>query len=585
MRGARAIDVGASTGGFTEALLAHGARQRLAVDVGHGQLHASLRADARVDDRWRASTGRRCRSTSAPGPFDFFTVDVSFVAARNMLRGLAFRLRAGAEGVVLVKPQFELPERRRPARPQRRRRRSGDLREAALEKVRGAGARGSGFTVVEHCDSPVAGGSGTIEVLAHLRFAGGPTTMPQPGERKRAAKPQRRATRRAGRRARCAGSRSSRPGWRRSTAREVGRAARGVAEVRAVDRRRRAGPARREAATARTCGCASRRACSRASARSRRASSASCATAPPRCPGSAFVAPGRVGRGRARARSRCRLYHTGALAETAALAHRRRRCHGRARRRSGDEDADVTRAGARRRGSLHVQRRRLGRAAAPARRAQSRRGAAPLRETLAAGLLALAGWDPATRCVDPMCGAGTIVDRGGDAGAGPGARRRPSVRDRATGRFAAGAAIAPRGDAARRGARRALAAARTDARRSSAPIATRARSRARAATPSAPGVARSSRSPAASSPTRARPRRTGLVIANPPYGRRLGDPRAAGCGYRELGRVLRAHFRGWRAGVLVATPPRRAIRMPIADRCRCATAAARDAARSRSLTA
>jgi putative N6-adenine-specific DNA methylase len=47
------------------------------------------------------------------------------------------------------------------------------------------------------------------------------------------------------------------------------------------------------------------------------------------------------------------------------------------------------------------------------------------------------------------------------------------------------------------------------------------------------------------------PAPTGLVVANPPYGRRLGDPRAAARGYRDLGRVLRAHFRGWRAAVLV----------------------------------
>ena len=103
----------------------------LAVDVGRGQLHPSLRADARkallegVD--WK-----RLPLGQAEGPYDFFTVDVSFVAARNMLRGLAFRLRPGAAGVVLVKPQFELPDRQV---------KGGDvsdpnLRRAAIEKVR-----------------------------------------------------------------------------------------------------------------------------------------------------------------------------------------------------------------------------------------------------------------------------------------------------------------------------------------------------------------------------------------------------------------------------------------------------------------
>src|SRR5205814_10334799 len=107
--GARAIDVGASTGGFTQALLAHGAQSVLAVDVGHGQLHASLRDDPRVTSL-EGVDWRKLSLAVAEGPFDFFTVDVSFVAARNMLRGLAFRLRPGVEGVVLVKPQFELPD-------------------------------------------------------------------------------------------------------------------------------------------------------------------------------------------------------------------------------------------------------------------------------------------------------------------------------------------------------------------------------------------------------------------------------------------------------------------------------------------
>src|SRR4029079_8287896 len=179
--GARAIDVGASTGGFTQALLAHGAQSVLAVDVGHGQLHPSLRADPRVTSLERVDW-KRLSLGVAEGPFDFFTVDVSFVAARNMLRSLAFRLRPGAEGVVLVKPQFELPDRRVKAAGAD----TGRLREEALEKVRER-AGGLGFEIVASFDSPVAGGSGTIEVLAHLRFAGRPDSMPQPGERKRAA--------------------------------------------------------------------------------------------------------------------------------------------------------------------------------------------------------------------------------------------------------------------------------------------------------------------------------------------------------------------------------------------------------------
>ncbi|MGZ3426761.1 MAG: SAM-dependent methyltransferase, partial [Polyangia bacterium] len=176
IKGAQAIDIGASTGGFTETLLAHGAAHVTAVDVGTGQLHPSLRDDKRVTNlegvHWKTLP-----LSTAPGPFDFFTVDVSFIAARNMLRGLAFRLRPGAEGVVLVKPQFEVADKRV---------RAGDvsdpnLRRDALAEVREKGAA-LGFQLVEHADSPVAGGSGTVEILAHLRFEGRSAKLPQPGE-------------------------------------------------------------------------------------------------------------------------------------------------------------------------------------------------------------------------------------------------------------------------------------------------------------------------------------------------------------------------------------------------------------------
>src|SRR6478672_13708977 len=83
IRGASAVDVGASTGGFTEALLRHGAAHVTAVDVGRGQLHPSLRDDPRVTNlegvHWKTLP-----LSEAAGPFDFFTVDVSFVAARTM---------------------------------------------------------------------------------------------------------------------------------------------------------------------------------------------------------------------------------------------------------------------------------------------------------------------------------------------------------------------------------------------------------------------------------------------------------------------------------------------------------------------
>jgi 23S rRNA (cytidine1920-2'-O)/16S rRNA (cytidine1409-2'-O)-methyltransferase len=185
VRGARAVDVGASTGGFTEALLARGAASVLAVDVGHDQLHPSLRGDARVTSL-EGVDWRKLSLGEAEGPFDFFTVDVSFVAARNMLRALAFRLRPGAQGVVLVKPQFELADRQVKGGEVR----DPNLRRAAVEKVR-LRAEALGFQVAAEIDSPVAGGEGSIEILAHLVFSGRPDSLPARGERRPHAKPSR----------------------------------------------------------------------------------------------------------------------------------------------------------------------------------------------------------------------------------------------------------------------------------------------------------------------------------------------------------------------------------------------------------
>jgi putative N6-adenine-specific DNA methylase len=533
---ARAIDVGASTGGFTQALLAHGARSVLAVDVGHGQLHASLRGDARVTSLEKVDF-RRLSLSVAEGPFDFFTVDVSFVAARNMLRALAFRLRPGAEGVVLVKPQFELPDRRVKAAGTDMAR----LREEALAKV-GERAAGLGFEVVEHFDSPVAGGSGTIEVLAHLRFAGRPDSMPQPGERKRAAQPD--AVADAAVPATLRWFAVVAPGLEPAARDEIatmpdvadvaaepggvawtGPAASGF-RVNLWSRVATRALVRVGEVEAREFGKLRRRAA--------------------RLPWRAFVPTGASVAARASA-SHCRLYHTGALAEAAVLAVADAVPGARAARR--DEDADVTLL------VRGVDDRFMFSSDASGellhrRGARIEAGAAPLRETLAAGLLALAGWQPGTALVDPMCGAGTIVIEAAMQAMGhaPGAERAfamerwPLVRDPAVAsaiesmraearavKETAGPPSDPPIVGSDRDARLIESARRNAERAGVAERITLACRDADAARPPAP---------------------TGLVITNPPYGRRLGDARAAARGYRDLGRLLRAHFRGWRAAVV-----------------------------------
>ena len=102
--GKRCLDVGASTGGFTDCLLQRGAAQVVAVDVGYGQLTAKLRDDPRVEVRER--TNARELPPLEP-PVDFVTVDVSFISLTVVLPAVLHSLRAGGDALVLVKPQFE----------------------------------------------------------------------------------------------------------------------------------------------------------------------------------------------------------------------------------------------------------------------------------------------------------------------------------------------------------------------------------------------------------------------------------------------------------------------------------------------
>lgn len=104
-----AMDVGASTGGFTDCLLRHGATHVYAVDVGHGQLHPSLCADARVSDLSGTDIRRREQVLEhvAPASVDVLTMDVSFISLRTALPSVFEFLTADARLFVLIKPQFE----------------------------------------------------------------------------------------------------------------------------------------------------------------------------------------------------------------------------------------------------------------------------------------------------------------------------------------------------------------------------------------------------------------------------------------------------------------------------------------------
>ncbi|ADR36141.1 hemolysin A [Oceanithermus profundus DSM 14977] len=152
-------DVGAGTGGFTQVLLEHGARRVYALDVGHGQLHPRLRADARVV----VLEGVNARRPLAlPEPVDGAVMDVSFISSTLILPNLWRVLRPGGRALVLVKPQFELEPGSHTGVV-----RDPRLQRRALERVRAA-ARALGFTLCGEAESPLAGKEGNREFWLYL---------------------------------------------------------------------------------------------------------------------------------------------------------------------------------------------------------------------------------------------------------------------------------------------------------------------------------------------------------------------------------------------------------------------------------
>ncbi len=531
--GARALAVGAGAGDFTEACVEHGASSVTAVDVGHGQLRAQLRADPRVEVL-EGVDFRRLPLREAPGPFDFFAVDVSFAAGRSVMRGLAFRLSAGAEGVVLVKPQFELSPRvlasgaDDPAR----------LRELAVARLT-AKAEKLGFRVLAVRDSPVAGRPGTVEALAHLRFEGRPASLPAHGEVRRELQSTPRATAQPELLDWFA---VVTPGGEAAAAQEIGALA-GVRRVAPV-----AGGVefagdfalgaranlwlrlptrillRLGALDAREFAVLRRRAA--------------------RLPWNRFLRPDAELCLSVSQRG-SRLYHTGAIAENVALALRD--ALGRAvsvAARPGAGALLVLVRGERDRWtfSLDASGERLHR-----RGWRLDAGPASLRETLAALALALCRWDPREPLLDPLCGSGTFAIEAASLALGiaPGAQRSFACESWSIGSAELWSALRREARAARR-------------ERAPAPILASDRD---------PGALESARRNAERAGCAASirfvqselaalepPPGPGLVLVNPPYGRRLGTRAELPELYASLGRALRARCAGWRAGVLVPEP-------------------------------
>jgi len=176
--GRRCLDAGASTGGFTDCLLRRGASEVVAVDVGHGQLDASLRRDARVDVRERTNI-RALELGAVDGRrFDVVVADLSFISLVTVAPVLAGDLAApGADVVVLVKPQFEAG-RAEVSRGKGVIRRP-EVRRAALEQVASAFAS-QRATIMGAMASPLLGPAGNAEFFVHARASGAPGNVSPP---------------------------------------------------------------------------------------------------------------------------------------------------------------------------------------------------------------------------------------------------------------------------------------------------------------------------------------------------------------------------------------------------------------------
>ncbi len=171
-RGKVCMDVGASTGGFTDCMLQNGTAKVYAVDVGYGQLAWKLRCDERVVVMERTNI-RAVTPDMLAEPLDFFSVDVSFISLKLVLPVLAQLSGDGCEGVCLVKPQFEAGKEKVGKK--------GVVRDVATHAEVIAAAAGyanqNGFSVLGLDFSPVKGPEGNIEFLLYIQKVAQPAPL------------------------------------------------------------------------------------------------------------------------------------------------------------------------------------------------------------------------------------------------------------------------------------------------------------------------------------------------------------------------------------------------------------------------
>lgn len=175
LRGAHMLDVGASTGGFTDCALQAGAADVVCVDVGRAQLHARLRRDPRVTNLEKINARFLSPGDLPRDTFDAIVMDLSFISLRSVLPAVWPFLRPGGVLVALVKPQFEAGK----AEADKGR---GVIRDPAVQESALAGVRDfalsdlTGAQLVGTMDSPITGADGNREFLLCLRKAATPTS-------------------------------------------------------------------------------------------------------------------------------------------------------------------------------------------------------------------------------------------------------------------------------------------------------------------------------------------------------------------------------------------------------------------------
>jgi 23S rRNA (cytidine1920-2'-O)/16S rRNA (cytidine1409-2'-O)-methyltransferase len=172
--GMTALDVGASTGGFTDVLLQRGARHVYALDVGRGQLAETLRRDERVTSLERTNA-RTLTATTLPEPIDLAVIDVSFISLDKILGPVQSTLAPGAQIVALVKPQFEAGKGRTD---------KGVVRDPAihhevLERVTASAQQAHRLGTRDVIASPILGPEGNREFLVHLAYGPSCADLPE----------------------------------------------------------------------------------------------------------------------------------------------------------------------------------------------------------------------------------------------------------------------------------------------------------------------------------------------------------------------------------------------------------------------